>query len=27
MWSESYGWEAYYRLGPDLELWGPKRRR
>ena len=24
-WSGSYGWEAYYRLGPDLELWGPKR--
>jgi hypothetical protein len=27
MWSESYGWEPYYRLGSDLELWGPKRRR
>jgi len=27
MWSESYGWEPYYRLGTDLELWGPKRRR
>lgn len=27
MWSDSYGWEAYYRLGSDLELWGPKRRR
>ena len=26
-WSGSYGWEAYYRLGPDLELWGPKRSR
>ncbi len=26
-WSESYGWEPYYRLGDDLELWGPKRRR
>jgi len=27
LWSGSYGWEAYYRLGPDLELWGPKRAR
>jgi|SRR6185503_11301013 len=27
MWNESYGWEPYYRLGSDLELWGPKRRR
>jgi hypothetical protein len=26
-WNGSYGWEPYYRLGPDLELWGPKRRR
>lgn len=26
-WSGSYGWEPYYRLGPDLELWGPRRRR
>lgn len=26
-WSSSYGWEAYYRLGSDLELWGPKRER
>ena len=25
LWSESYGWEPYYRLGNDLELWGPKR--
>jgi len=25
-WLTSYGWEPYYRLGPDLELWGPKRR-
>jgi hypothetical protein len=24
-WQESYGWEPYYRLGPDLELWGPPR--
>lgn len=24
-WSEAYGWEPYYRLGPDLELWGPRR--
>lgn len=27
LWSESYGWEPYYRLGNDLELWGPKRTR
>lgn len=26
-WSGSYGWEPYYRLGDDLELWGPKRPR
>jgi hypothetical protein len=25
-WIERYGWEPYYRLGPDLELWGPRRR-
>jgi hypothetical protein len=25
-WMQGYGWEPYYRLGPDLELWGPKRR-
>jgi hypothetical protein len=25
-WLNAYGWEPYYRLGPDLELWGPKRR-
>lgn len=24
-WLESYGWEPYYRIGPDLELWGPRR--
>jgi hypothetical protein len=24
-WSRGYGWEPYYRLAPDLELWGPKR--
>lgn len=24
-WMQSYGWEPYYRLGPDLEMWGPKR--
>jgi hypothetical protein len=24
-WINAYGWEPYYRLGPDLELWGPKR--
>lgn len=26
-WSGSYGWEPYYRLGADLELWGPRRSR
>jgi hypothetical protein len=26
-WREAYGWEPYYRLGPDLELWGPVRER
>jgi hypothetical protein len=26
-WTQVYGWEPYYRLGPDLEMWGPKRRR
>ncbi len=26
-WNESYGWEPYYRLGNDLELWGKKRPR
>lgn len=26
-WSQVYGWEPYYRLGPELELWGPKRKR
>ena len=26
-WRESYGWEPYYRLGPDLEFWGPKREK
>lgn len=25
-WRERYGWEPYYRLGPTLEMWGPKRR-
>jgi hypothetical protein len=25
-WRGRYGWEPYYRLGPDLELWGPRRR-
>ena len=24
-WIEVYGWEPYYRLGPTLEMWGPKR--
>ncbi len=27
LWSSSYGWEPYYRLGDDLELWGPRRVR
>jgi hypothetical protein len=26
-WQKVYGWEPYYRLGPELELWGPRRRR
>lgn len=25
IWTRSYGWEPYYRLGPDLELWGDPR--
>ena len=25
-WIRDYGWEPYYRLGEDLELWGPRRR-
>ncbi len=24
-WKKRYGWEPYYRLGPDLEMWGNKR--
>lgn len=24
-WMQSYGWRPYYRIGNDLELWGPKR--
>ena len=24
-WIDVYGWEPYYRLGPTLEMWGPKR--
>ncbi len=24
-WTDVYGWEPYYRLGPDLEMWGPPR--
>jgi len=24
-WQARYGWEPYYRLGDDLEMWGPKR--
>lgn len=27
IWTRSYGWEPYYRLGPDLELWGARRER
>ena len=26
-WIRRYGWEPYYRLGPDLEFWGRKRKR
>lgn len=26
-WTRRYGWEPYYRLGPDLEMWGTKRGR
>ncbi len=25
VWNRSYGWAPYYRLGSDLELWGPAR--
>jgi hypothetical protein len=25
-WQRSYGWAPYYRLGSDLEMWGPKPR-
>ena len=25
-WRTSYGWDAYYRLAPTLEFWGPARR-
>lgn len=25
-WRRAYGWRPYYRLGPELELWGPKKR-
>jgi hypothetical protein len=24
-WMTRYGWAPYYRLGPDLEMWGPAR--
>jgi hypothetical protein len=24
-WKQVYGWTLYYRLGPELEFWGPKR--
>lgn len=27
IWRRSYGWEPYYRIGPDLEMWGPKKAR
>jgi hypothetical protein len=26
IWIDRYGWEPDNRLGPDLELWGPRRR-
>ena len=26
-WIQKYNWEPYYRLGPDLEMWGNKRKR
>jgi hypothetical protein len=26
-WIRRYRWEPYYRLGPDLEMWGPRRGR
>lgn len=25
-WMQRYNWEPYYRLGPTLEMWGPRRR-
>jgi hypothetical protein len=25
-WRRVYGWEPYYRLGPELEMWGPAPR-
>lgn len=25
-WKRVYGWEPYYRIGPTLEFWGPKRK-
>lgn len=24
-WKRKYGWQRYYRLGPTLEFWGPKK--
>jgi len=26
-WQQSYNWDPYYRLGPTLEFWGPRRER
>lgn len=26
-WRHKYNWRPYYRLGPELELWGPKNRK
>lgn len=26
-WQRRYGWQRYYRLGPTLEFWGPKKKR
>jgi len=26
-WRKRYGWEPYYRVGPTLELWGPRKKK
>ncbi|MCP4445160.1 MAG: hypothetical protein GY811_07430 [Myxococcales bacterium] len=26
-WIRTYGWQPYYRLGNNLEFWGPKKRK